>query len=183
VSAYSYRLTTFGLRRKRGGRYLPSRFDWVDLLIGEEVYRWAMAPRRAVRLVWVGPLRRRHTVTWPEMQREMSVKRRKASEATTANHSAAMETEMFGEHLPLLEHCCMTRYEDGTVRRVGWLSIQTVGSEWVVTAKDPDGAVSLTVRAATLDAALDDMAVWLSSDEAPWTPDPWLAARKPRSKK
>lgn len=100
-----------------------------------------------------------------------------------AKHLVAMETELFKDLLPLVEHCGVRQYDDGEAREVGWFTIKTQGAAWVVQVKDPDSACSFSVVASTLDKALETAALLLACDEAPWEPDAFLAGAKARKKK
>lgn len=91
-------------------------------------------------------------------------------------HSAAMESALFGRLLPFLAHMAVNRYEDGEPRKPGWVTLKTLGAIWVVQMKEPDTALSLTVTGQTIDDALALADLMLQSDEAPWEPDAFLRA-------
>jgi len=111
------------------------------------------------------------------------MKRRIAKkEGGDARHLAPIETEVFRELLPLVEHMCIRKYDDGEMRAVGWITIKTEGHAWVVQVKDPDGACQIKVIGETLDAALRTAAVMLAADDCPWEPDGWLSANKAKKK-
>jgi len=110
-------------------------------------------------------------------------KRQPLTGANGAKHLAALESNLFGQLLPLVEHCALRQYDDGEAREPGWLTIKTQGAAWCVQVKDPDGACSFTAVAESLDKALETAALLLSCDEAPWEPDTFLAAAKARKKK
>jgi len=113
-----------------------------------------------------------------------SMKRRTAkAELGDAVHVAPLETDRLSDCLPLVEHCAVRKYDDGSSREVGWLTIKTQGAAWVVQVKDPDSCCSFVAIGKTLDEALETASLLLSCDEAPWEPDTWLqqaAARKKR---
>jgi len=100
-----------------------------------------------------------------------------------AKHLAALESTLFADLLPLIEHCAVTQYDDGDPRQPGWFTIKVQGAAWLVQVKDPDAAVSFQTIGDTLDKALGTAALMLACDEAPWEPDPWLAAKKKTGKK
>jgi hypothetical protein len=100
-----------------------------------------------------------------------------------AKHLAAMESNLFGQMMPLVEHMALRQYDDGEARETGWLTIKTQGAAWCVQVKDPDGACSFTAVAESLDKALETACLLLACDEAPWEPDAFLAASKARKKK
>lgn len=95
-------------------------------------------------------------------------------------HLAAVETNVFGRLMNLVEHCSVTKYDDGSPRKPGWFTLKTLGSAWVVQVKDPDGCCQLNATAQTVDDALALADVLLGSEEAPWEPDPFLRARTPK---
>jgi len=106
------------------------------------------------------------------------MKRVKKEDRVSVKHLAPMETELFKEQLPLVEHTAMLQYEDGTSRQPGWFTIRTSGAAWVITVKDPDSASSFSVVAKTLDEAVGTASLLLACEEAPWEPDAWLAAQR-----
>jgi len=112
------------------------------------------------------------------------MKKKKSVAATTdAKHLAAMESDLFARLQPLIAHCAVTKYDDGDTRVPGWWTIKTMGSAWMVEVKDPDTAMRLVVVQQTADDALTLASVLLESEEAPWEPDPWLAAAKAKKTK
>lgn len=115
---------------------------------------------------------------------ETFMKRRSAvTKQEAPKHLAAVETNLLADCLPLVEHCTMTRWDDGEPRQPGWLQIRTLGNDWVVTAKEPDQGLMLQVRAENLDDALFALAAHLGSPDAPWQEDPYAAAPKNKGKK
>jgi len=101
----------------------------------------------------------------------------------TAKHLAAMECSIFSSLPSLMAHCGVTRYDDGTPRQPGWVSIQTRGAAWIVTVKDPDAGAKLNATGNTLDDALALAELLLSSEEAPWEVDPFLQGQQKKKKK
>lgn len=89
-------------------------------------------------------------------------------------HLAAMESKVLDKFFNLVAHCAITKYDDGDPRRPGWITLKTMGSAWVLEAKDPDSCSRMTASAGTLDDALTLLDLLLGSEEAPWEPDPWL---------
>jgi len=100
-----------------------------------------------------------------------------------AQHLAAAESNVFHKLSKLVEHCCVTRYDDGEPRKPGWFTVKTMGSAWVVQVKEPDTGLSMQCTAQTLDDALALADLMLSSDEAPWEPDAFLRAANAKGKK
>lgn len=118
---------------------------------------------------------------WGDLQ--MKKKKAKDTSAAPAAHLAAMESPLFAKIHSLVAHCAATAYDDGDPRQVGWWTVKTMGSAWVVEVKDPDTCARLVVVQQTLDDALTLAALLLDSEEAPWEPDPWLMASKAKKKK
>lgn len=117
---------------------------------------------------------------------EISVKRIKMGEGAAnsqAQHLAAIESKLLASLHPLVKFCCLTKYEDGTPRQVGWLTVQTRGAAWQCVLKDPDSGYKLVATANTVDDALALASVLLESEEAPWEVDPYLARQKGGKKK
>jgi len=114
---------------------------------------------------------------------ETSVKKVKRSEVSAVKHLAALGTEMFRDHMSLVEHVALMQYDDGELREPGWITIRTSGAAWQVVVKDPDSACSFIAIAKTLDEAIATASLLLGCEEAPWEPDAWLAQSKARSKK
>src|SRR4029453_6761526 len=115
------------------------------------------------------------------------VKRKRQGDQSKAvvPHLAPLESNVFSKFHPIVAHCAVTQYEDNEPRKPGWITFKTMGSSWVIEAKDPDSCSRLVVVQTTLDDALALLSVLLESEEAPWEPDPWLAqqAAKARTKK
>jgi hypothetical protein len=119
--------------------------------------------------------------TWYGDVTAMKKKVRKA-EASDLHHLASVESNVFARMHGLVAHCATTKYEDGDVRRTGWVTIKTMGSAWVVECKDPDTCATLRVVQQSLDEALLLAAMLLESDEAPWEPDTWLQQQAKKNK-
>lgn len=96
---------------------------------------------------------------------------------------ARPDSVLLKDLMNLVHHCCVTRYEDGTARLPGWMTIGTLGSIWKVGIKDPDSALTVTAVGLTLDEALTTGNVLLASDNGPWEVDPFLANRPGRRRK
>jgi len=115
---------------------------------------------------------------------DLVVKKRKAAaEANASIHLAALESSVFAELLPLVEHMVTRKYDDGDAREPGWITIKTQGAAWLVQVKDPDTCSSFTAVGDSLDKALSTAALLLAAEEAPWEPDTWLQAAAARKKK
>lgn len=118
-----------------------------------------------------------------EWKRPIMKKRQAAKAATDATHLAALESSLFSDLLPLVEHCAVTKYDDGDARKPGWITLKTQGAAWIVQVKDPDTCCSFQAVGDSLDKALSTAALLLSCDEAPWEPDTFLAQQAARSKR
>lgn len=128
----------------------------------------------------VGLSRATASVVWefPSMKKKLQ-----KSDDGDGKHLAPVETNHLAQLLPLVEHCCCRRYDDGDPREPGWFTVKTSGSAWIVQVKDPDSGMSFSAIGETLDKALETAALLLGCDEAPWEPDQWLKQKKTRSSK
>jgi hypothetical protein len=146
----------------------------VDFRFGKYLFVRAVMPRGSSPF---DPTN--YTAEWelPSMKKKST----KVAEGE-GTHLAPIETEYLSKLLPLVEHCCCRKYDDGDPREPGWLTVKTSGSAWIVQVKDPDSGCSFQAVGETLDKALESAALLLSCDEAPWEPDQWLKARKGQKK-
>jgi len=112
------------------------------------------------------------------------MKRRRAGGETTKDvkHLAALESTVLQNMHPIIAHCAVCQYDDGTSRKPGWVTLKTMGSAWVLEAKDPDSCAKITVVQSSLDDALALLSVLLEADEAPWELDPWLQQQAAKNK-
>lgn len=110
-------------------------------------------------------------------------KRTAPANAAGAAHLAPLESDIFGRLHGLVKHMALTRYDDGDVRKPGWIVLKTFGSSWQIEVKDPDSALALRVLGPTLDDALALCCLLIESDEAPWEPDPWLQQQQLKNRK
>lgn len=113
---------------------------------------------------------------------EMKKRKPSGEAASTAVHLAAVESVVFSKLHPIVAHCSATKYDDGDARKPGWVTIKTMGSAWIVEAKDPDTCCRLTVVQSSLDDALALLSLMLEAEEAPWESDPWLKQQGSRKK-
>lgn len=135
------------------------------------------------------------TVTVVEGRREvwkytpwrLTMKRRVAASGGEGkepiSHLAAMESTTLEGHFNLIEHCASLRYDDGKPRTPGWITIKTMGNQWVVQVKDPDGCCGLQCLAPLLDDALAAADLLLSTHDAPWEHDEFLQRKADDKKK
>lgn len=104
-------------------------------------------------------------------------------EAGKPIHLAPMDTVLFKQFLPVLAHCAVNRYDDGTPRAPGYLIIRTDGAQWKMILKEPDVGLQLSLSAATFDDLFALACLFLEVDTAPWESDPYAKGNgKPRKK-
>lgn len=98
-------------------------------------------------------------------------------------HLAPVESNILDKCPNIVAHCAVTRYDDATARQPGWVTLKTMGSAWVLEAKDPDAAARVTATGDTLDNAIALLELLLGAEETPWESDPWLRQRAGKAKK
>ena len=147
------RIGVLTVNRIYGISYLPFTGFFVDGVWTREV----VAGRAVEQLV--------------ETRRRPSMKKVKVKEAAAVKHLAALETEMFSDYMPILEHLALLCYDDGTPRKPGFLMIWTDGAAWRAIMKDNDAKAKLPVMAKTVDDLFDALALLLASEDCPWEPD------------
>ena len=170
---------------RRGGRLLPVGAGSFLLRTASATFRVDFRWPVGMWLAASGPPRALGSdlvaarVVW-----RPAVKKRQArnAEGSQGSHLAAVETETFRDLLPLVEHCCCRKYDDGDPREPGWVTIKTQGAAWCVQVKDPDSCCSFSAVGPTLDKALELAAIMLGCEEAPWEHDKWLASNKGKKK-
>ena len=171
--------------RRKPCRWMPKNLTaWVITIRGVEVTlqskagvgitAWSLVRDGEVLSFWGG------ITFWGDFMAKRRVPRAVGAEVPA--HLAAVETNLFGKLVPLVLHCCETRYEDGTARTPGWWTLKTMGSAWVIEVKDPDTCSRLVVIQQSVDDCLNLASVLLESEEAPWEPDPWMRAQSARKK-
>lgn len=112
-----------------------------------------------------------------------SMKKVKRADQAAVKHLAALESELFRDHMGIVEHLALLQYDDGSPRPGGRLIIDVRGAAWTVVCKDVDSGMQLVCIGSTLDAALDALQIHLGSEDAPWEPDPWAKNVGPRKGK
>jgi len=172
----------WSLHRVRPRRFLPRGTCTFGVGLCDHVYhltseQWVGIWCSGVRLR--GPSHVAHGQVVTPFKRPI-VKRKQAAAAAGdgARHLASVETELFKDHMPLVEHMAMVRYDDGDPRQAGWVMLKTLGAAWIVAIKDPDSGNSFQFVAETLDKAIDGATLLLACDDAPWQPDAYLKAGK-----
>lgn len=96
------------------------------------------------------------------------------------HHLAEMESEILAKCFPLVQHCAVTRYEDGTVREPGEFKVRAQGASWEIQVVDYAGKAFFRVTAVKLDDAFAMACLLLETASAPWEVAKWL--HKPRGK-
>lgn len=171
---------------RRPCRWLPKGSGTFWVLTAKARYGMAFRPFKGICLVSAWSHYFGVGGSTPQLLRREeypSMKQVKRSERAAVKHLAAMETEVFRDFLPLVEHCGMLQYEDGSPRKPGWFTVRTNGAAWVVSVKDPDSCSSFQTVGKTLDEAMGSAALLLGCEEAPWEHDSFLAQAEKRSSK
>lgn len=174
------------LHSKRPCRYLPKGRSRFYVLLPDRVFRLdarygagicvTARGRRSDSPIPFGPWAREWEI--PSMKKKAT-----QSGKQDAKHLAALESTVFGDLLPLIEHCAVTQYDDGDQRLPGWFTVKVQGAAWIIQVKDPDTGLSFQSIGDTLDKALGTAALMLACDEAPWEVDPWLTSKKKAGEK
>jgi len=100
------------------------------------------------------------------------VKKVKVADRSTVKHLAPLESDLFDEHLPVLEVLALLQYADGTPREPGYLGMWTTGATWFLRVQDKTGEAQMTAEGRTADEAWDTLCVLLGSENPPWEPIP-----------
>jgi len=171
----------------RPRQWAPRRsFSLIVISVAREVWTWYLPRRGYYAYRW----RRRDVPNaqwhdYPFTRIEMKKKTAAAAPAPGdgPKHLAPMESTVFTRLHHIVAHCAVSRYDDGDPRRPGWITIQTLGSAWKVMIKDPDGCCQMSAIGNTLDDARALADLLLSSEDAPWEPDPFLKRQDSGKKK
>lgn len=171
-----------GRARRRGSLVKEWR---VYALVGMG-FTIGLAGRRGVSyLAWTLTTSRKHLRLWGEASTYMEAlamkRKRSVSEESGGVASAQTSSVLLRQCTGIIDHMALRRYDDGQPRQPGRIMVETIGSMWKVTLKDPDTCQQLFVLAATLDDAITMASLLCEADDAPWEPDPW--AREAKSKK
>lgn len=169
------------LHGKRPCRWLPRTWCTFEVVRLNLVFRLTHTPNVGMWVSgrqWRGERFPPHAAAYDYERPDVKKKTATTAAGGDARHRAAVETELLSKLLPLVEHCCVTRYDDGDPREPGWITVKTMGAAWVVQVKDPDSGASFQMIAESVDKALEGAALLLACDEAPWAPDPFLKKNK-----
>lgn len=111
--------------------------------------------------------------------------RRRTAGPTPSNgpvHLAAVETEVLSAFPQIVAHLVTTRYDDGSRRQTGTVTLRVMGSSWQAEARDFDAGLRLRVVGGTVDDALVLLDQLLGVETAPWEPDEYLQAKMTKKK-
>lgn len=97
-------------------------------------------------------------------------------------HLAAVETECLRAFGQIVAHLTVMRYDDGSPRRPGTVTLRTLGPTWQAEARDYDAGLRLRVIGDEVDTVLLMLDALLGSDDAPWEPDEYLQGRVGKKK-
>lgn len=154
------------------------------LVMRDQVLKLAYYPHRGYVAMSVAPNSTGPWTALPVVEFGASqMKKRKIAEGAGAGGAKSLappESRLFGKLPCLISHCCEVCYDDGGIRRPGWITIQTVGTSWRVVVKDPDSEASLQALGQTLDDALVLAEKLVSAENAPWEKDAYLSQKKGR---
>ena len=169
------------LHGKRPCRYVPKGKSYFYLHTNRYTFSLTAKFKRGIALTaqWVrgDRLLGRSATMFEWEYPSMAIKKRQVVNSDV-QHLAAVESSLMAQHMALVEHCALRKYDDGTDREVGWFTVKVTGAAWVVQVKDPDSCMSFAAVADTLDKAFDTANLLLACDEAPWEHDVWLAKAK-----
>lgn len=98
-------------------------------------------------------------------------------------NTAAVETVLFERIPQVVAHLTHVRYEDGSARQTGTITLRTRGGSWYAEARDYDAGARLIACAQSCDDALALLDLLLGSDDAPWEPDRYIQDAKNGKKK
>jgi hypothetical protein len=128
-------------------------------------FPWSLATSEGLLKMWPDG--------WSYEEVKNMKRKRQPAEGQPSTVQAAVVSKMFAATPHVVEHLAARQYDDGAVRQPGTMIVSIVGSMYKVVLKDPDSCQQMQVLAATLDDVMITADLLLSSDEAPWEPDPW----------
>jgi hypothetical protein len=165
-------------RWTRPSQWLPRRSVEVRIIRGRHQHVTWYTPWRGYRCSHTltsmrGGSIRRIDYPLPEI-RVKQIKVGGGVQATGPRHLAAVESVILHSLPAVVAHLAVTRYDDGTPRRPGWITVSAQGAVWRVVAKDPDAGASLMSTGNSVDDALALMELLLGAEDAPWEVDPYL---------
>lgn len=159
--------------RKRPATFLPMGKGLFKVLTAGGFFAMRYAPFRGVcKAAWfvAGQSFDESLRTAKVVWEVTSVKKVKVGDRSSVKHLAALESEMFREHLSVVEVLALLQYDDGTPRQPGYLGMWTQGATWFVRVTDKDAEAQITAEGRTAEEAWDNLALSLSLDSPPWEP-------------
>lgn len=175
-----------GWHGKRVGQWLPRRGEKMLKIVGVKHWlRVQWLPREGYWVVSSGEVGMPDDKPFyfnPRYEGD-AMKRRQAARPGDTVLPALSSASTHWPKLPAIrEFISATKYDDGTPRTPGYVTVRNRLTTYEVTIYDPDGAARLSTRAPTLDAALSLMEQLLGVEEAPWEHDRYLADQQAKSK-
>lgn len=172
---------------RRGGKRFPRGAGWFWVSTLTERLCFTYQCWWGVQLVWRGSSYAGDfpSPNTPGLRERVDMKRKTVSSGgADERHLVPMESEVLRDHLAIIEHLAVVKYDDGEPREPGYLTIRTQGRAWVADVKDPDSGCSFRAVASTIDELLETVQELLATEDAPWEADKWLQnAAKRRGKK
>jgi len=161
--------------RRKPATWKPHGKGVFFLLTGSGTWGMRYAPFRGIsKAAWYRPGQQTGVafMTADRVFEELSVKRVKVADRASVRHLAALETEMFKEHLAVLEVLALLQYADGTPREPGYLGMWCQGATWVLRVQDKTGDAQMTAEGRSPEEAWDTLQLLLGSENPPWEPIP-----------
>jgi len=159
--------------RRKPATWRPHGKGVFFLLTGNGMWGMRFAPFRGVsKAAWYPP-GQSGGVSFRDAAKVFevtSVKKVKVADRASVKHLAPLESNMFREHLAVLEVLAMLQYADGTPREPGYLGMWTQGATWFVRVTDKTGDAQMTAEGRTAEEALDTLQLLLGSENPPWEP-------------
>lgn len=180
-----------GWTGKRIGQWLPRRGEkLLKIVMRSQWHLVQWLPREGYWTVSAGLVSDPNETPYyfaPRYQGD-AVKRRQAARPGDTVVPALPSASVQWPKLPAIrQFISETKYDDGTPRTPGYLTVRNRVTVFEVTLYDPDSASRIATRGKTLDEALGLAEQLLGVEEAPWEPDAYLlkmmAQNQPRKKR
>lgn len=158
---------------QKPGSFVPMGRGVFFVLTGNGSFGMRYRPFRGIqRAAWFAPGRPLDAalLVADRIWLEVGVKKVTVAERSSVKHLAALESQMFREHLAVLEVLAMLQYADGSPREPGYLGMWTQGGTWFVRVQDKTGDAQMTAEGRTAEEAWDALALLLGSENPPWEP-------------
>lgn len=174
-----------GIRRR--SQYLP-RYGERQLVLdrGRKWYRLHWVAHAGYRVLGAGP---------PDLpaplyievdahpQKGVRMKRRAPVSENIPGPALAAESKVLDKLPKIREFLSAVKYDDGSVRQPGYVTIRNRTWSYEITLYDPDAGLRVAVRAPTLDDVWAAAELILEADDAPWEIDQYLQSQLSRGKK